>query len=61
MQALLNFVGIGSPAAKAVGYAALTAPRLFKRILAFLRADHPLMTPPAAFGLNPVPNFPLYR
>ena len=61
MQALLNFVGIGSPAAKAVGYAALTTPRLFNGFSLFYRADHPLMTPPAALGLNPAPNFLLYR
>ena len=60
MQALLNFDGIGSPAAEAV-YAALTTPRLFNGFSLIYRADHPLMTPPAAFGLNPVPLFPLYR
>ena len=55
VQALLNFDGIGSPAAKASGYAALASPRLFNGFSLFYRRDAPLMEPARCSGSSPSP------
>jgi hypothetical protein len=61
VQPLLNFDGIGSPAAKTAGYGPLTAPGLFNGFSLFYRLDQPLMRPAAVLGLDPQPDFLLYQ
>ena len=61
VQVLLNFDGIGSPAAKAVGYAALSSPTLFNGFSLFYQRDTPLMRPGAVLALEPEPDFLLYQ
>lgn len=61
VQTVLNFDGIGSPAAKANGYGALAAPGIFNGFSLFYRRDRPLMDPAAVLGLAPQPDFLLYQ
>jgi hypothetical protein len=61
VQVVLNFDGIGGPRAKASGYGALAAPRLFDGFSLFYRRDRPLMEPAAVLGLLPEPDFLLYQ
>jgi hypothetical protein len=61
VQTLLNFDGIGSPAAKRSGYAALSVPGLFDGFSLFYRRDRPLMFPKAVLGLLPEPDLLLYQ
>ena len=61
VQVVLNFDGIGSPAAKAAGYAALASPTLFNGFSLFYQRDTPLMKPGAALALEPEPDFLLYQ
>jgi hypothetical protein len=61
VQVLLNFDGIGSPAPKESGYAALSAPQLFDGFSLFYRRDTPLMTPAQVLGLEPAPDLLLYQ
>ena len=61
VQVLLNFDGIGSPAAKAAGYAALASPTLFNGFSLFYQRDTPLMKPGAVLTLEPEPDLLLYQ
>ena len=61
VQVLFNFDGIGSPSAKAAGYAALASPTLFNGFSLFYQRDTPLMKPGAVLGLEPEPDFLLYQ
>jgi hypothetical protein len=61
VQVVLNFDGIGSPPAKAVGYAGLSFPPLFNGFSLFYQRDTPLMKPPAVLVLEPEPDFLLYQ
>ena len=61
VQALLNFDGIGSPAAKQRGYADLSVPSLFDGFSLFYRRDAPLMTASSVLVLEPEPDFLLYQ
>jgi hypothetical protein len=61
VQPLLNYDGIGSPAAKSAGYPGLTAPGLFNGFSLFYRLDDPLMRPAAVLGLEPQPDLLLYQ
>ena len=61
VQTLLNFDGIGSPAAKAAGYEALSVPSLFEGFSLFYRRDTPLMDPARVLALEPDPDFLLYQ
>ena len=61
VQVLLNFDGIGGPAPKAAGYAALSSPTLFNGFSLFYRRDTPLMKPGSALRLEPEPDFLLYQ
>jgi hypothetical protein len=61
VQTVLNFDGIGSPAAKQAGYAALSPPRLFDGFSLFYRRDTPLLRPASVLGLVPEPDFLLYQ
>ncbi len=61
VQVLFNFDGIGSPAAKAVGYAALSSPAVFNGFSLFYQRDSPLMRPPSVLALEPEPDFLLYQ
>jgi hypothetical protein len=61
VQTLLNFDGIGSPAAKRNGYADLTTRGLFNGFSLFYQRDRPLMEPSSVLGLEPQPDFLLYQ
>ena len=61
VQVLLNFDGIGSPAAKAAGYAALSSPTLFNGFSLFYQRDTPLMKPRTVLALEPEPDLLLYQ
>ena len=61
VQTLLNFDGIGSPAAKQAGYEALSVPSLFDGFSLFYRRDTPLMDPAGVLALEPEPDFLLYQ
>ncbi len=61
VQTVLNFDGIGSPTAKAAGYEALTAPRLFDGFSLFYRRDVPLLKPGSVLALEPEPDLLLYQ
>lgn len=61
VQPVLNFDGIGSPRAKASGYAALSSASLFNGFSLFYRRDEPLMTPTSVLELDPEPDFLLYQ
>lgn len=61
VQVVLNFDGIGAPAPKRDGYAALSVPRLFDGFSLFYRRDRPLMSPAQVLGLLPEPDFALYQ
>ncbi len=61
VQPVLNFDGIGSPAAKVAGYGPLATPSLFSGFSVFYRLDDPLMRPPTILGLEPQPDFLLYQ
>lgn len=61
VQTLLNFDGIGSPAAKQNGYAALSVPSLFDGFSLFYRRDTPLMNPSSVLALLPEPDLLLYQ
>jgi hypothetical protein len=61
VQTLLNFDGIGSPAAKQSGYAALSVPSLFDGFSLFYRRDKPLMDAASVLALLPEPDFLLYQ
>ena len=61
VQTVLNYDGIGSPAAKRAGYAALAAPRLFDGFSLFYLRDTPLIRPGSVLDLEPEPDFLLYQ
>ncbi len=61
VQVVLNFDGIGSPAAKAAGYSGLVRPPLFNGFSLFYERDTPLMKPPAVLALEPAPDLLLYQ
>jgi hypothetical protein len=61
VQVVLNFDGIGSPAPKAAGYAALSATTLFNGFSLFYQRDTPLMKPGSVLALEPGPDFLLYQ
>jgi hypothetical protein len=61
VQVLLNFDGIGSPAPKAAGYAALSSSTLFNGFSLFYQRDTPLMKPAAVLALEPAPDLLLYQ
>jgi hypothetical protein len=63
VQPILNFDGIGAPAPKIAGYAALasTHPGVFNGFSLFYSLDKPLMTPTAVLALDPSPDFLLYQ
>jgi hypothetical protein len=61
VQTLLNFDGIGSPAAKQRGYAALSVPTLFDGFSLFYLRDRPLMDAASVLALFPEPDFLLYQ
>jgi hypothetical protein len=61
VQTLLNFDGIGSPAAKQRGYAALSVPSVFGGFSLFYRRDTPLMDPASVLALLPEPDLLLYQ
>lgn len=61
VQPVLNFDGIGSPRAKATGYAALSSPTLFNGFSLFYQRDRPLMQPSSILALEPEPDFLLYQ
>jgi hypothetical protein len=61
VQTVLNFDGIGSPAAKRAGYAGLSVPRLFDGFSLFYRRDTPLLEPARVLALRPEPDFLLYQ
>ncbi len=61
VQVVFNFDGIGSPAPKASGYAALAGPTLFDGFSLFYQRDTPLMTPAAVLALEPEPDLLLYQ
>jgi hypothetical protein len=61
VQVLFNFDGIGSPSAKAAGYAALASPTLFDGFSLFYQRDTPLMKPGAVLALEPEPDLLLYQ
>ncbi len=61
VQVVLNFDGIGSPEAKAAGYAGLSRPSLFDGFSLFYQRDTPLMKPAAVLALEPEPDFLLYQ
>ena len=61
VTATLNFDGIGSPAAKEAGYAALARPRLFNGFSLFYDLDSALMSPRSVLALVPEVDFLLYQ
>ncbi|MGH2954451.1 MAG: hypothetical protein ACRDK9_10635 [Solirubrobacterales bacterium] len=61
VEVVLNFDGIGSPRAKASGYAELAARQLFDGFSLFYRRDRPLMQPASVLRLLPEPDFLLYQ
>ena len=61
VQTVLNFDGIGSPEAKANGYANLQYPGLYNGFSLFYERDEPLMKPSAVLGLESPPDFLLYQ
>jgi hypothetical protein len=61
VQVLFNYDGIGSPAAKSAGYAALASPTLFDGFSLFYQRDSPLMKPSAVLALEPEPDLLLYQ
>lgn len=61
VETVLNFDGIGAPAPKASGYAALSVPGLFDGFSLFYQRDTPLMKPAAVLALEPAPDFLLYQ
>jgi hypothetical protein len=61
VQTVLNFDGIGTPAAKASGYAALGVPRLFDGFSLFYSRDTPLLRPARVLDLEPEPDLLLYQ
>ena len=58
---VLNFDGIGSPKAKAAGYANLSTKRLHNGFSLFYSRDKPVMKPGAVLRLEPEPDFLLYQ
>ena len=61
VQTVLNFDGIGAPAPKTGGYAALSVPGLFNGFSLFYQRDTPLMKASAVLALEPAPDFVLYQ
>lgn len=61
VELVLNFDGIGSPRAKASGYAELSSARAFNGFSLFYRRDRPLMQPESVLALLPEPDFLLYQ
>jgi hypothetical protein len=63
VQAVLNFDGIGAPAPKVAGYAALASarPSVFNGFSVFYSLDRPLMAPTDVLALDPSPDFLLYQ
>lgn len=64
VQTVLNFDGIGAPAAKVAGYAALAAPSpggLFNGFSLFYSRDRPLMAAADVLALEPPADFLLYQ
>ena len=61
VETVLNFDGIGSPAAKANGYASLQHPGIYNGFSLFYERDEPLMKPSAVLGLETQPDFVLYQ
>ena len=61
VDVLLNFDGIGSPAAKRAGYANLTAARLFNGFSLFYELDSRLMSPRSVLALDPTADYVMYQ
>jgi hypothetical protein len=61
VQTVLNFDGIGSPAPKRAGYAALGVPGLFNGFSLFYRRDTALLGPASVLALEPEPDLLLYQ
>jgi hypothetical protein len=63
VQAILNFDGIGAPAPKVAGYAALASASatVFNGFSLFYSLDRPLMAPTDVLALDPAPDFLLYQ
>jgi hypothetical protein len=61
VEVLLNFDGIGSPSAKAAGYAGISSTALFNGFSLFYQRDTPLMKPAAVLALEPAPDLLLYQ
>jgi hypothetical protein len=57
----LNFDGIGSPAAKAAGYRALSRRSLFNGFSIFYSLDTEVMSPRSVLGLEPEVDFLLFQ
>jgi hypothetical protein len=57
----LNFDGIGSPAAKRAGYAALSSPEALDGFSIFYSLDTRIMSPRSVLGLEPPPDFLLFQ
>lgn len=57
----LNFDGIGSPAAKAAGYRALSSPAAFNGFSIFYSLDTTAMSPRSVLGLRPAVDFLLFQ
>ena len=57
----LNFDGIGRPAAKRTGYAALSSPAAFNGFSVFYSLDSRTMSPRSILGLEPAVDFLLYQ
>jgi len=57
----LNFDGIGSPAAKAAGYRALSSPAAFNGFSIFYSLDTRVMSPRSVLGLDPAVDFLLFQ
>lgn len=61
VDVVLNFDGIGSPAAKRAGYEALSSPRLETGFSLFLKLDSGLMRPAQVTALDPAPRYVMYQ
>lgn len=61
VDVVLNFDGIGSPAAKRAGYQALSHPRLDAGFSLFYSLDQNLMSPSQVTGLDPEARYVMYQ
>ena len=57
----LNFDGIGTPRAKAVGYSRLSSRSFYDGFSLFYRLDRDLMSPSEVLRLRPLPDYVLYQ